>query len=234
MKKRKKFIICLSAIFINIILLVSFLIFRDATSLNNLNKEIDILSKLDVMTDNYDRKIRSSGGYATVERSVKKYFGSFSSDIDEITDLVNNEEFTSILSYDNYKSDGPEFTKSFEYLESSKNTFNDKIDDMIGHIDSEYINNYINEKSANSYYISLYHGIMNDERFSTQLHQLKDLLKKTKVRVNKTYDVSYDVLNFLKVYKEDWELEDGQIKFKTDELYNYYNNLISKIDKKDE
>ena len=47
--------------------------------------------------------------------------------------------------------------------------------------------------------------------------------------MNNVYDTSIEVLNFLVLYKDDWVVEDGEIKFKTQDLYNYYNELISKV-----
>ena len=59
-----------------------------------------------------------------------------------------------------------------------------------------------------------------------------ELLKSTKSRMNNVYDTSIEVLNFLVLYKDDWVVEDGEIKFKTQDLYNYYNELISKVSTK--
>ena len=56
-----------------------------------------------------------------------------------------------------------------------------------------------------------------------------ELLKSTKSHMNNVYDTSIEVLNFLVLYKDDWVVEDGEIKFKTQDLYNYYNELISKV-----
>lgn len=234
MEKKSKVLIYSSFIAFDILLLFGFLVIRDATSYNNLEKEMKELEALDVTSDRYDRKIRSSGGYAVVEKSIKGYFDTFAVGIEEITELATDERFTKILSYENYEKDGPLFEDSIDYVSTSRDKFNEKIDKMIEMIDSQYIDSNINKKTSNDYYISLYTGYMNNDKFVLQLHQLKELLKKTKIRVNNTYDVSYDVLNFLKVYKDDWELENGEIKFRTDELYNYYISLISKIDKKDE
>lgn len=234
MKKKSKLLIYSSFIVLDILLFTGFLIVRDATSYNNLEKEMKKLEELDITSDRYNRKIRSSGGYAVVEKSIKGYFDTFAVGIEEITDIVSDDKFTKVLSYDNYLEDGPLFEDSISYVSESRDKFNDKIDKMIEMTNSKYIDKNISGKTSNDYYISLYTGYMNNNKFLLQLHQLKELLKKTKIRVNNTYDVSYDVLNFLKVYKDEWELEDGEIKFRTDELYNYYTSLISKIDKKDE
>ena len=60
-------------------------------------------------------------------------------------------------------------------------------------------------------------------------NETRDVLNKLKISVNNVFDVSLEVLNFLIVNKESWKVEDGEIKFLTNDLYNYYNILINKL-----
>ena len=134
-----------------------------------------------------------------------------------------------ILSYDNYSNDGPSFTTSLEYLNNSKDNFNDKIDSVINKMDSDSVKNYIYEKTDDSYYVSLYNDLMLSKEMKSKFSDTKVLLEDTKTRFNNILDTSIEVLNFLVLYKDSWILEDNQIKFQNDNLYNYYNELISKV-----
>ena len=51
--------------------------------------------------------------------------------------------------------------------------------------------------------------------------------------MNLIYDTCIETLNYLSLYNDKWKLEDGEIKFQTEDMYNYYIGLISKVQKKD-
>lgn len=226
---KKRFIFILIFIFIDAALILGFLLIRDATNINKLEKEIDVISELSLDSNNFDRKIKTSGGYAIVEKSIKDRLSYFSTGMSEITTLVNDSKLSKVLSYDNYNGDGPEFRKSLTYLEESSSKFNKKVDELLEAMDDDNLRDYIYKKSDNKYYVSLYKKYMFNDDIMVNIKEAKDLLNKTKIRVNNIYDVSIDVLNFLSLYQENWKLEDGEIKFQTEELYNYYIGLISKV-----
>ncbi len=229
MSSRKKFLLVFGFIVLNMFMLVSFLVIRDATMENELKNEMEYLSKLDITKDRYNKKIVTRGKYAVVEKSIKKYFDDYHLELQEVLKLINDKELTTILSYDNYSTDGPEFTKSLEYLKTSKETFNKKVDDLINKFGDEEIKNNIYKSTKEEYYVNLYDNLMLSSNMRSNYNSTIELLKSTKSRMNNVYDTSIEVLNFLVLYKDDWVVEDGEIKFKTQDLYNYYNELISKV-----
>lgn len=232
MSNRKKFLLVFGFIVLNMFMLVSFLVIRDATMENELKNEMEYLSKLDITKDRYNKKTVTRGKYAVVEKSIKKYLDDYHLELQEVLKLINDKELTTILSYDNYSTDGPEFTKSLEYLKISKETFNKKVDDLINKFGDEEIKNNIYKSTKEEYYVNLYDNLMLSSNMRSNYNSTIELLKSTKSRMNNVYDTSIEVLNFLVLYKDDWVVEDGEIKFKTQDLYNYYNELISKVSTK--
>lgn len=232
MSSRKKFLLVFGFIVLNMFMLVSFLVIRDATMENELKNEMEYLSKLDITKDRYNKKTVTRGKYAVVEKSIKKYLDDYHLELQEVLKLINDKELTTILSYDNYSTDGPEFTKSLEYLNVSKETFNKKVDDLINKFGDEEIKNNIYKSTKEEYYVNLYDNLMLSSNMRSNYNSTIELLKSTKSRMNNVYDTSIEVLNFLVLYKDDWVVEDGKIKFKTQDLYNYYNELISKVSTK--
>lgn len=232
MSSRKKFLLVFGFIVLNMFMLVSFLVIRDATMENELKNEMEYLSKLDITKDRYNKKTVTRGKYAVVEKSIKKYLDDYHLELQEVLKLINDKELTTILSYDNYSTDGPEFTKSLEYLNTSKETFNKKVDDLINKFGDEEIKNNIYKSTKEEYYVNLYDNLMLSSNMRSNYNSTIELLKSTKSRMNNVYDTSIEVLNFLVLYKDDWVVEDGEIKFKTQDLYNYYNELISKVSTK--
>lgn len=230
----KKFFIIFCVIILLSFLLIGYLIIRDAISLNDLNKEVEVLNKLDFKKDNFNRPIKSRGGYVLVEKSIKKYLDSCSSDVKNIMSITDDKELINILSYDNYSNDGKEFKKSIDYINKSKTKYNKIVDELLLKLDKDYIYNYITDKTNEDHYIEVYRDIMINGNISIKLDNLKESIIKNKEYMNGIFDSSLDVLNYLKDHSDDWELEDGEIKFRTQDLYNNYEKLISKVKKKDE
>lgn len=234
MNTRRKFVYIFCFILLNAFLVVGFLVIRDATSINKLRKEVNELTKLDVTKDRYNRKIKTTGKYALVESSIKDYLDGYALEVQQATALMHDPQLSKILSYDNYLEDGPDFKNSIAYLEESKEKFNDQIDALVYDLEEEQIMNHIYERTKDEYYVDLYHELMFDDDMRDGLNESKELFQQTRSKMNNVYDVSLEVLNFLKTYNDSWELDNGEIKFKTNDLRNYYDTLIAKLDTKKE
>lgn len=229
MNSRKKFFFVFCFIIINFILLVSFLVIRDATSYNSLKKEVDKILLLDIMKDKYDTKIVCSGKYGVVEKNIKKYFGHITLELEEINSTINDERLATVLSYENYSNDGPLFSNSLSYLETSKNSLNKKIDSLQSFLSNDGISSYISNKIKEQYYKDLFIEIMNSSGVRQKRDEISQLLVNTKQSSNDVYDGSLSLLNYLKAYNDQWNLEDGEIKFQTQEMYDYYTEVISSL-----
>ena len=229
MSRNKRIILVVLFVMLDVFLLIGYLVIQDATMLNNLKKETNILSKLSVTTDRYNRKLKTRGNYAIVEESIKDYLDDYAVLLQDAMAIISDDRLTTILSYNNYLEDGPEFKKSFTYLEQTKQDFNKKIDSLIKRSEEDTIKDYINDKTQEVYYRDLYNKLMLDSDRKDEFFETKDLLIKTKTKVNNVLDVSYEVLNFLVVNKDSWKVEDGEIKFLTQDLYNQYMAYISKL-----
>lgn len=228
MSSRRKFLFVSLFILLDVFLIIGFLVIRDATFLNDLRKEVNTLSKLDVTKDRYNRKIKSRGNYAIVEKAIKEYLDNYAVNLQEVLEITNDEQLTTLLSYDNYSSDGPEFKKSLEYITVTRNDFNKKMDRLIDNLDEEKIASYIQKWTTDSYYVNLYQELMLDNTMRDDFNRTKDLLVKKKTTVNNILNVSEEVLKFLVLNKDSWTVEGGEIKFLTADLYGTYNSLIIK------
>ena len=215
-------------------LVVGFLVIRDATSLNYLSKEVSILSSLDVTTDRYNRRIQTNGGYADVEKAMKEYLDDYAQDIQELSTYISNTKLTKMLSYDNYLEDGPEFTNSLAYLDEIQIDYNNKVDDLVERASKKSIRSQIIQRTKDDYYVSLYEKYMFDEDLMHSIRESKKILKTSQVDINHIIDVSREVFQFLNTYSGSWELKDGSILFKTQDLCNYYDSFIQEVSIKKE
>ena len=229
MSNKKKFFIIFLFIILDAFLLVGYLVIRDKTNLTNLKKEAKEIEKLDVTKDNFNRRIKTSGDYALVEKTIKNYLKDYSNEIQDVKETMNDTKLTKILSYDNYSKDGFEFTESFKYLTSEKESFNKEIDSLIEMSDEKYINKYIDKKIKEKYYNDLCKDLMITKKRMNNLSETKKTLEEIKTKVNKIIDTSTEVLNLLKDNKDNCVLEEEQIKFKSKAVFDKYNELINKI-----
>ena len=229
MKTNKKISFVIAFLFLDVLLCASLYFIMDATNINLLKKEISNISKLDMSIDRFNRKNKTTFKYKVVENTIKEYLNNYSNKMDSAYKLVSEEEFTKILSYDNYVKDGPNFEKSIKYITDSKIKFNNIINDMESDLEKKNIKKLIREKTDDKYYISLYEELVFSEELINQYDDNKELLKEIRIKYNDVYDTSLEVINFLITYKDSWALEDGEIKFANNDLLNYYNSLIAKI-----
>ena len=229
MSNKKKFFIIFLFILLDSFLLVGYLVIRDKTNLTNLKKEVKEINKLDITKDSYNRRIKTSGDYALVEKTIKNYLNDYSNGVQKVKSTMNASKLTKVLSFDNYSTDGFEFVESFKYLSSEKESFNKEIDLLIKKSDKKYIEKYIDKKIKDSYYNNLCTELMITEERVKSLEETKNTLEEIKTKVNKIIDTSTEVLNLLKDNKDDCVLEDGQIKFKSKAVFDKYNELTNKI-----
>ena len=229
MSNKKKFFIIFLFILFDAFLLVGYLVIRDKTNLTNLKKEVNVINKLDITKDNYNRRIKTSGDYALVEKTIKNYLNDYSKGVQEVKNTMSDTKLTKILSFDNYSTDGFEFVESFKYLEKEKKSFNKEIDSLIEMSNKKYIEKYIDKKIKDKYFNNLCNELMVTDKRINSLEETKKTLESIKIKVNKLIDTSTEVLNLLKDNKDDCVLEEGQIKFKSKAVFDKYNELISKI-----
>ena len=229
MSNKKKFFIIFLFILLDAFLLVGYLVIRDKTNLNDLNKEINEINKLDITKDKYNRRIKTSGEYALVEKTIKNYLNVYSEGVQEVKSTMNDSKLTKVLSFDNYSTDGFEFVESFKYLNTTKEYFNKEIDSLIKKSDKKYMEKYIDKKISDKYFNNLCNELMVTEERVKSFEETKKTLEEIKTKVNKIIDTSTEILNLLKDNKDDCVLEDGQIKFKSKPVFDKYNELVNKI-----
>ncbi len=228
-KKQRKFFHIFCGILVCAFVLITFFVIRDAYSLKMLKDEVSALQKLDVTKDRYNREIKTSGGYRIVEVAIKEYLDSYALGIQEVSNISSSEKLKQILSYQNYETDGPNFKESITYLNDTKAEYNNRIDFLLENLEEDSIRSYINNRTSSSYYRSLYVQLMLEDDMMDDLKETRKILSDSKEKMNTIYDTCLDVLNFLILYQDSWSLENGEIRFSNQDLYDYYVGLIGKI-----
>lgn len=229
MSKHKKLFLIIICILLNSFLIIGFLVVRDATMANTLKEEAKTISKLDITKNRYNLKVRTRGNYGIVEKSVKTYLDDYAISLQKMLSIMGDSKLTQLFSYNNYVKDGPEFKESLTYLQAAKEEFNSQIDQLLVNSEEDVIRAYGKEKISNTHYYDLYVDMILSDSMKKQFSDAKFFLSQIKVEANEVFEVSGELLNFLIVNKDFWKLEEGEIRFQTEALYNQYNMYVSKL-----
>ena len=130
MKKNKTLIGVLIAIGIVAFLAVAvfvYFIISDIKQEEKLQTEINdittLMSKENIDYTEIDKRLNrtvTKGDCAKTEEAAKEYLKDVISEIKTITNILEDDQLTNILTASNYKADGPNFTKSKSYVASTK------------------------------------------------------------------------------------------------------------------
>ncbi len=183
-----------------------------------ISKEIDKINN----TSQVDKDIKSKGKYADVEKVLKDYVLEYQSIANEIKDQYQNEKFTTILSADNYKNDGPEFTESRKLIADAKakgEEVKTKLNEMVT---DEYKEKRATDNGLSGKYKDLF---VDSIQFEKELEEVNSTID----NVNNYLAKIEDVFNFLNENKDKWEVKSTRVEFNEMSLVTKYNSLITSV-----
>ena len=229
---KKKIIIVVAVILVAIIGVIGYMVISDMGQEDKLKTEISEISDLsnaenidiDEINKRLDRTV-TKGDYAKVEDAFKSYLRDNFDNSIEIADLINDERITTLLTADNYKTDGKEFIESKKYISTTRQKLEECKEKYSEYMTKEKAMSYIEDKGLDSYYVDLYEqeyvGDMDSAKDTTvedSIDEIISLLKKKK-----------KVLNLLSNNQDTWNVEGDNIVFSNDSIRNQYDELINSI-----
>lgn len=230
---KKKILIGVGVLLVLIIGVIGYFVVSDLKQEEKLKNELDELNLL-VNEENIDvdkvkemlNRTVTTGDYKVVETSFKEYLSDAFDSVFQIVDILNDDKLVSILTVENYQSDGPNFIETKAYITETKTKLEELKNSYYSFLTEEKAMSYIENKGLDSYYVDLYKeeyvGDMKtaneDKTVEESINQIIELL-----------NVSEEVINFLTENSSSWHIEEDLIVFDTDELSNEYLDLINKI-----
>ncbi len=233
MGKKKIIFIVIGIIILILIGIFGYMMIQDLRQQTNLVNEISEISQMfNQSTLDYDAIEQrlstniSTGDYLVVEKSLKEYLSDVTNSMRELQTTLEDERITTLLTAQNYSEDGPDFINTKEYIQNTRSTLERIKEEMISYVKEEKINEYINDKGLDRYYVDLYNELMGD----TQTAQADiEELEKSLDDVISMLTNSEAVIDFLIENKGQWEVQDENIVFTTDDLVSQYNQYVSNI-----
>lgn len=228
MKKSKIILIIAIVVILAIIAIFAYSIVSELGQENKLNEEMNEISTIIASNDYTEEEINqrldervTDGDYGKVENAAKTYLKDVIKLNIELSQIVNNGELSTMLTSNNYQEDGPEFTKTKEYISSTTQRLEEMKKEYEEYMSTEKVMSYIEKENVDEYYVELYKTIMGEssyEEISSSIDQLIDVLNK-----------SNNIIDFLIESKGSWEIQDDMIVFSTNEQIEEYNNLIAQL-----
>ena len=229
---KKKIIIAVVVIVALIIGVLGYMVISDMGQEDKLKTELSEINDLanaetidmDEINKRLDRTV-TTGDYAKVEEAFKSYLrDSFNNSI-EIADLINDERITTLLTAENYKTDGKDFTESKNYISTTKQKLEECKEKYSEYMTKEKAMSYIEDKGLDSYYVDLY-----EQEYVGDMDSAKDTTVEDSIdEIISLLDTSEKVLNLLSNNQDTWNVEGDNIVFSNDSIRNQYDELINSI-----
>ena len=237
-KKKQQIIVgVIVAVVVAVIVIFAIMFTKDSVQEQKLRKEMGEISeitaninseKMDM--DEIDKKLNetiTTGDYAIVEKAIKEYLSDSLNSMKAITEIMNDERISKVLTAENYKNDGPEFKETKEYLVNTQKTLELSKKILMENMTDEKVMTYIESKNVDTYYIDLYKELTIGEESVTE--EDRKAIESSLDDIINVLQVEQEVIDFLVANKGKWEVEDENIVFEQDSLIQKYNELLGKI-----
>lgn len=227
--KLKYILIFIGIILVIFIGVVGYLIVKDLEQEDILKKEIVNLSNKDLVTDNYDIEVKTTGDYAYIEEAIKTYYKKLADSVKVINNYLNDKDLINILSATNLESDRPKFENSYKILSETRDKSNQAMETIIDLCSEETIKELIDKKKIDSYSYDLYLELMYTEDDLKDLEKTKTEMQVVSDNLNKFLDKVEAMIKMLEANSDYWFIDEGQLYFEKDSLVTEYNNLYNDL-----
>lgn len=230
---KKKVLIVLLIIIVIALVGVGYFVFTDMQQEEKLKTELSELNDLvnaenidmDAVNEKLDRRI-TTGDYEKVEDAYKSYLRDNFDNSIQIANILNDEKITTLLTVENYESDGKDFIESKEYITNTRTTLEECKNKYTEFLTEEKAMSYINDKGLDSYYTDLYKNeFIGDMSSATKDTIVQDSIDEVITILN----TSEEVLNLLSENQNNWEIDEENISFNNESLSNQYDELVNSL-----
>lgn len=228
---KKKIVIIIAIILILIIGTIAYFVISDLKQEEKLRTEMDEVYSL-MGSENIDYSqieerlngVVTKGDYATIEKALKNFLSDSVENNTRIYEILADERIVNNLTPENYRTDGPEFVQTKEYLANTIKELQECKEKYANYLTEENIMSYISDKNIDTYYIDLYKNEITGETEDEENTVVGDIDETLEI-----LNITQEVINFLAENKNSWYIENDNIYFNSEDMSNKYIELISKI-----
>ena len=225
----KKILIFIGVLVLILAGVIGYSVYKDLKQEEVLKREIIDLSNKDMLQDNFNISIKTTGDYAYVENAIKKFYKELSDSVKKLNYSLNDDELINILAIDNLQSDRPKFEKSHILLDNAKKTSTEALAKISQLCDENYIKNLLDKDKVDDYYVKFYQQLMYTEKDLSYFKETKESMEELSTNINLFLDKVNEILKMLEKNNDSWFIESGQIYFSSGALVDEYNNLYKEL-----
>lgn len=233
---KKKVIIIVTVVIVVLAIILGGFAYFVSSGLKQEEKLTAEMTELNELVDkeDYDKnavkerldRVITKGDYAIVEKACKQYLSDISVIGQKIDDILSDDSISELLSTENYKTDGPEFSNTKKYITETKQSLAELKSNYSELLTEDKIMSYITNKELDSYYTDLYRKELigdlesekNDKTVDNAINSVISLL-----------DNIEKIIDFLIANKNDWHIEGENIVFNSNSSLNKYNELLENL-----
>ena len=229
---KKKILVAILIIIVIAIGVIGYFVISDMGQEDKLKTELTEISDLanadsidiNAINERLDRTI-TTGDYSVVEKAFKSYLrDSFDNSI-QIADILNDDKITTLLTAENYREDGKDFTESKNYITTTRTTLEECKQKYTEYLTKDKAMSYINDKGLDSYYVDLY-----EEEFVGDMDSTNDTTVEDSIdEIISLLNTSEEVLNLLSENQDSWTLDGDNIVFSDESIGSQYDTLINSL-----
>lgn len=223
MKKKSLLITIIILVVIAIIVIgVSlFLAYKDIDARNQLIAQINALNE-----NNLNTEVTLEGDYGLIEKVVKEDYKTYYESINKLRENYDKLSSLAVLNIENFENDGPEFTASLETLNTIKTENENMLAALNNLADDVKIEEKLTANNITGENKSLYREIISELKLKEGVVNIKESDTKFSTYLGSLIDI----LTYLKDNKNEWFIENGALKSKSQAFIDQYNQKVQAIE----
>ena len=236
-KSKKGLIIAIIAVALAIIIGISLFVAYHSSQFALLVSETNKITSMEMLKADgtvdqdakIDMEIKTKGSYAVVEQTLKEYLNETLKKKKKAPEIIKTEDIEKLMSFENIKNDGPEFTQTKAKIAEMRKAGEEYIEQLLSLCEKERFLTVIDDKDISDYYKEIYKKLAVDEETEKELNETKEKGEKAKKQITASFDYIENIFNFLSEHKSDWTIMGNQIMFYNQSVLNQYQQIVSNV-----
>lgn len=229
-KNHKKIIVLTLFIVLIAICILIYMVFVQRFLVQNEIQDLEQLIQMEEINyTSIEEKLKqtvSVGPYRKVEQAFKEYVSDIVDANKEIQSLTDKEDLSNVLSADNLKKDGPDFKETEQYLTTTKEKLNTRLNDLIDLMHKEKIMSYAENKKLSKTYMDFYEEVAIDH--NENLDSMQKSLQQSLDYYMQVFDTFDQAIAFLRSH-DSWKIENNKLVFNSSQDYQDYNEIVKSL-----
>ena len=205
---------------------------RDASKVTKFSSEMMLLSDASEAGDDtelkklLDRTVSTDKSYRTIERGVKDFMKAQSEEMDDLVWMAGEEGVMSVVDSGSIQADDENFSAGHTVLNEARDVISKKRKNRDTFFTEEGALSFLNTDGLDDDMITSYLDYTYYNEDNELFEEAYDDILNTLEQMINIYD---DALNLLAERRSEWTIEDGDLIFETQQMYDDYTDKTEQV-----